>query len=331
MSRIGSWLVLSFRLLRWEVLASAAGVALLTAAMLWFAWQLRTLAATEPACLDPTTYVEACEQSPQPFYELSSRAELLSYLGWAAPFGMGLVLGIPLVSREIEQRTAGMAWALSRSRARWLAWRVAFAAVVLIVLLLVVAIASEVLASAQMPTRQLDDDFAWYGRRGGLMVVRGLAALGVGVLLGAVLGRVLPALLLAVFASALIFTVISLGMDRWIETDAVVQAFSDQAFSGQAGGRYLGQRVELLSGELVDYGDLARRGISVEVEDEEYRLFARPEDVGHPERMIGRSRVLIVPGHLYPQIVLRESAVVGGAALLLGLASAAVVARRRPG
>ena len=46
--RIGSWLVLSFRMHRWEVLASAAGVAILTAAMLWFTWQLRTLAATAP-------------------------------------------------------------------------------------------------------------------------------------------------------------------------------------------------------------------------------------------------------------------------------------------
>jgi hypothetical protein len=325
-SRVGSWLVLSIRLNRWEVLASVAGTALLAAAMLWFTWQLRTLAATEPICLDPSTYVEACEQSPQPFYELSSRAELLSYLGWAAPFGMGLVLGVPLVSREIEQRTAGMAWALSRSRTSWLMRRVAFAALVLVSLLLALAIASEVLAAAQMPTHHLDRDFSWYGRRGGLIIVRGLAALGVGVLLGAVLGRVLPALLLAAFASALIFTVISLGMDRWIETDAVVQAFGDQA-----GGRYLGQRVELLSGELVDYGELTRRGISVEAEDEEYRLFARPEDIGHPERMIGRSRVLIVPGRLYPQIVLRESVLVGATGLLLGLASVAVVAQRRPG
>jgi hypothetical protein len=97
-----TWAPLLFRLNRWEVLASVAGTALLVAAMLWFTWQLRTLAAAEPACLDPTTYVEACEQSPQAFYELVSRAEWLSYLGWVAPFGMGLVLGVPLVSREIE-------------------------------------------------------------------------------------------------------------------------------------------------------------------------------------------------------------------------------------
>ena len=57
MSRIGSWLILSFRLHRWEVLASAAGVAILSAAMLWFTGQLRDLAAAEPGCLDPMTYV----------------------------------------------------------------------------------------------------------------------------------------------------------------------------------------------------------------------------------------------------------------------------------
>jgi hypothetical protein len=33
-----NWVRLSFRLHRWEVLASAAGVAILSAAMLWFAW-----------------------------------------------------------------------------------------------------------------------------------------------------------------------------------------------------------------------------------------------------------------------------------------------------
>jgi hypothetical protein len=294
--------------------------------MLWFTWQLRTLAVTQPGCLDPSNYVAACEQSPQPFYELVSRAEWLSYLAWATPFSMGLVLGVPLVSREVEQRTAGMAWALSRSRTSWLMWRVAFAVIILVCLLLVLAIAGEVLAAAQMPTHHLDRDFAWYGRRGGLIIVRGMAALGVGVLLGAVVGRVLPALLVAAFASVLVFTVISLGMDRWMQTDAIVQAFGDQA-----GGRYLGERIELPSGELVDYGELARRGLSIEAIDEEDRMYARPEDVGHPERMIGRSRVLIVPGRLYPQVVLRESAVVGGTALLLGLASAAVVGRRRPG
>ena len=326
MRRVAAWLRLSFRLQRWEVLASVAGVALLTAAMAWFTWQLRTLAATDPQCLDPTSYLAACELSPQAFYELSSRAEWLSYMSWAAPFGIGLVLGVPLVSREIEQRTAGLTWALSRSRTVWLARRVAFAALVLVMLLVVVAIASEVLAAAQLPTHHLDHDFAWYGRRGGLIVVRGLVALGIGVVLGAVLGRVLPALLAAGFATALVFTVISLGMDRWVATNAIVKASDDQT-----GGLLLGQRIELPSGEVIDYAELVRRGVSIEVIDEEGRLFARNEDLAHPDRMIGWDRVAVVPARLYPTIVLRESGVLAATALgFLGIAGV-VVRRRRPG
>jgi len=325
-SRIGSWLILSFRLHRWEVLASAVGVALLSAAMLWFTWQLRALAAAEPGCLDPMTYVAACEQGSQAFYELTSKAEWLSYLAWMAPFGMGLLLGVPLVSREVEHRTAGVAWTLSRSRTRWLVRRAAFLVLVLVVLLLVLAVVSEVLAAAQMPTRHLDRDFAWYGRRGGLIVVRGLASLGIGVLIGAWLGRVMPALLVGIAATVLTFSGLSLGMDRWIEGDAIVSAYG----APDEGGRYLGQRILLPNGELIDYGELQRRGLSFEVIQDDL-LYARPEDVGHPERIVGRDRQLLVPGKLYPAIVLREAAAVGAAAVLLALAATFVVSRRRPG
>ncbi len=326
MRRIGSWLILSFRMHRWEVLASAAGVAILAAVMLWFAWQMRTLAATDPGCVDPAGYAPGCAQLGQRFYELSSKAEWLSYFSWMAPFGMGLVLGVPLVSREIEHRTASIAWTLSRSRVHWLAQRVAFLALVLVALLLVVAVVGEVLASAQMPALHLDRDFAWYGRRGGLIVVRGLASLGIGVLVGAWLGRVMPALLVAVFASVLIFSGISLGMDRWMEGDAIVQPFD----ADRAGGRQLGQRVLLPSGELIDNAELQRRGLAYEVIVDD-QLYAKPEDIGHLDRLVGYDRYLVVPGSLYARIALRESAVVGGTAVLLALATTFVVSRRRPG
>ena len=326
MSRIGSWLILSFRLHRWEVLASAAGVAILAAAMLWFAWQLRTLAATDPGCLDPAGYAPGCTQLGQRFYELSSKAEWLSYLSWLAPFAMGLVLGVPLVSREVEHRTAAIAWTMSRSRTWWLVGRAAFLVVVMVVLLTVVAVVGEALASATMPAQHLDRDFTWYGRRGALIVVRGLASLAIGVLVGAWLGRVLPALLVAVFASVLIFSAISLGMDRWIEGDAVVQKFD----ADRAGGRQLGERILLPKGELIDYGELQRRGLAYEVIQDDL-LWARPEDIGHMDRLIGYDRYLVVPGSRYPQIVLRESAVVGGAGFLLALAAILVVKRRRVG
>jgi len=189
-----------------------------------------------------------------------------------------------------------------------------------------VAVMGEVLASAQMPTRHLDRDFAWYGRRGGLIVVRGLASLGIGVLIGAWLGRVMPALLVGIAATVLIFSGISLGMDRWIEGDATVSAYG----SPDEGGRYIGQRVLLPNGELIDYAELQRRGLSFEAMQDDL-IYAKPEDVGHPERAIGRDRQLLVRGKLYPQVALREAGVVGGAAALLALAATWVVRRRRPG
>jgi hypothetical protein len=198
---------------------------------------------------------------------------------------------------------------------------------VLVGLLLVVAVVSEVLAAALLPNLHLDRDFTWYGRRGALILLRGLLSLGIGVLVGAVVGRLLPGMLVAAFASVLIFTAVSLGMDRWTETDAIAQPYG----LDREGGRLLGQRTELASGELVDSSELLARGISIEAIDPDGGLYASVEDVGRPEKIIGWDRELIVPGRLYPQIVLRESAVLGSTSLLLALGAVAVVGRRRPG
>jgi hypothetical protein len=331
-NRVGSWLVLSFRLHRWEVLASAAGVALLAIAMLWFTTQLWALAASEPGCSDPAAYVAGCEQFAQRFSELADWGRQLLLVSWGAPFGMGLVLGVPLVAREVEHRTAGMAWTLSRSRAVWLAQRVAFLALVLIGLLAVVAVVSEILAPALMPNLTLDSDFTWYGRRGFLIVARGLLALGLGVLVGAVIGRLLPGMLVAAFASVLVFTVLSLGMDRWLEADAVLRPAMNGNAAAEVGERSLGWRIELKSGEVVTGDELFNRGQLLNYnEDLQGRLYDSPDGRLLPENFIGWSRELLVPGSQYRPFVLRESAVAGGAGLLLLVSAAAVVGRRRPG
>jgi hypothetical protein len=332
-SRALSWARLSFSLHRWEVLGSAAGVVALGSAMLWFAWQLRTLAATEPGCPDPTSFVPGCEQLATRFVDLYDWGTNLLLLSWGAPFGMGLLLGVPLVAREVEHRTAAIAWTLSRSRAAWLARRLAFLALVLIGLLSVVAVASEVLASALMPTAHLDRDFTWHGQRGGLIVARGLLALGLGALVGALVGRVLPGLLAAAFASVLAFTGFSLGMDRWLEADSqVLPALNGSFGTDRDGALSLGSLIELEGGELMSWSDAYEQGrFENVVEDMDGRLYDSPDGYIRPDDFIGWGRERIIPGHRYPEIVLRESAVAGGAALLLGLGAAGAVSRRRPG
>jgi hypothetical protein len=99
----------------------------------------------------------------------------------------------------------------------------------------------------------------------------------------------------------------------------------------QSGGRSLGTRIELASGEVVTWEDLLVRGYTDWQEDMEGRLYTSVDDVGQPEKAIGWERQLLVPGRLYPQIVLRESAVAGAAGLALLLAAVGVVGRRRPG
>lgn len=258
---------------------------------------------------------------------MSAWATRSTYLSFGAPFGMGLLLGVPLVAREIEGRTAQIAWTLSRSRAAWLARRVAFAALIVAALLAVVGVAGEILTAATLPDGKPGQDFMWYGRRGALIVVRGLAALGIGVVMGALVGRTLPALLAAAFVSVAIFAGVSFGMDRWNETDAIAQAYGVD----RGGGLFLGQWVELASGELVSWTEMQARGLSVEAIGMDGELYATTSAMASGDAAIGWDRELLVPGRQYPLVALRESAVLGGLTVVALIAGLAVVNRRRPG
>lgn len=325
MSRLGSWARLSFALQRWELLLVGAGMALVVGFMLWLAWQARLFAASNPGCLDFSTYRPACDAARQRFGELSDLGSKLLYFSYGAPFGMGLVLGVPLVAREIDHGTASIAWTLSRSRIGWLAARIAFVALVVIGLLAVAAVASDVMAQAMQPDRNLSADFIWYGRRGGLIVMRGMLALGIGLAIGAIFGRQLPALLVAIFASIAIFTGVSLGMDRWLEADAIPTPYGVEV----GGGKQLGERIELPDGKLVSWAELYPTGqISIAVEPDGTVHTATPEGID-PDP-VGRVMALIVPGDLYSTIVLRESGVLAGLTLLVGGLAFLVVQRRRP-
>jgi ABC-type transport system involved in multi-copper enzyme maturation permease subunit len=312
------------------VLASVAGVALLAAAMLWFAVQLRMLVAAEPGCPDPHAYVPGCEAFVQRFQGMSGWAQGLLYLSWGAPFGMGLVLGVPIVAREVEGRTAGMTWTLSRSRARWLAGRIAFAALVLVALLAIVVLASGQLAAAIVPNLQLERDFTWIGRRDWLIVARGLAALGIGALVGTLVGRQLPGLLAAGFASVLLFTGMSLAMDRWNETLAIITdpyATPDGFVDGSLG---LGGAIELPSGELVPYAEITA---DEQYQDETGAIYTRwDEETGQadPDSFVGWDRVRIIPGQQYQVVLARDSGVTLGVGMVVIGGSLVAVVRRRP-
>lgn len=122
----------------------------------------------------------------------------MAVLPWVA----GLLGGVTLVGRELEARTAQTAWALAASRRRWFGrqlWPI------LLVLGVTVAFAATA-ASILSTTRSASDSYIWLdlGVRGPLVVARALAALGLGLVVGAAMGRTLPAFIVG--------TVLSIGL-----------------------------------------------------------------------------------------------------------------------
>lgn len=138
----------------------------------------------------------------------------------ALPFVIGGVLGVPLVAREVEVRTIHLAWALTRSRLRWLLWRLWSAAVLVLVLLVPAWLAIDrVVGQLYLiePSKQLDD----YGEHGLVLVSRGVFALAVGVLAGAYFRRILPALIAVAVVSAVSYAALDVQRLRWLPMDVL--------------------------------------------------------------------------------------------------------------
>lgn len=332
-----TWARLSYRQQRWELLLILLGAVGAAAAMIWFAGSLTGLQAANPDCVSSvaanseTGPPAACQSFLTAYYDAQGMASTLLALSAAAPFGVGVLLGAPLVAREIDGGTAQLAWSLSRSRVSWLVRRFAFIAAFTVVLLGALAVTSETLAQAMSPDRDLSTDFAWLGSRGPLIVARGVGALMIAMLVGAVIGRVLPSVLAAGFVVAVAFTGMTFAQDAWLDGQAEVFR-SNVLFQGPSadpGVLYVGGGLELVSGEVVAYEQLRARGIDAEYGDEHGRMFASQADM-LAERPLGYEVVFVIPGSRYGEVV----AVVGAASVALGLAAllatGVVVSRRRP-
>jgi hypothetical protein len=332
-SGVLTWARLSFRQQRWELLFVAVGAIGLGAVMLWFASHLADLRATmDPACLNAQTFIPVCQVSNDELARAQDLASTLLSLAWVAPFGMGLLLGAPLVAREIDHGTTQLAWTLSRSRVRWLLGRVAFVLLVTLALLAILAVTSEILARAIRPDLQFDRDFTWTGRRGWLLMARGGTALLLAVLVGTVVGRVLPALLAAIFVVALTFTGISVAQDGVLRQEAnVVRAnfTNPSAQDDDPGALQVDGGIQLTDGTVYTYREMPAHGINATYTDETGRTFASEEDI-RAGNVLGYEVSLEIPGARYPEVAAREGAATGGIGLLALALAAFVVRQRRP-
>jgi hypothetical protein len=229
----------------------------------------------------------------------------------------GVVLGAPLLAREIEHGTAQLAWPLSRSRARWLVMRMLPIAVIGAALLVPAALAGEVLIRSQFPVISPGANFEGYAERGILLVLRFEVVLIAAALVGGWLGRQLPAVLVAgMVAGGIGFAATFLqpyGVEP-VEGELEVMQPSDTV-----GDRYVGVRYRV-DGEWIS--------------DEEAYALMSWDGLGEepdPSRIGPEEVMYMIPGERYMDVTVRESAALVGAGIGLSGALLLMVRRRRPG
>lgn len=303
---------LAWRLNRAQLLFAIVVCGGLSAAAMWLAMDMR---AQLVDCGTPTA-AEACEFT-LPFQESHGGAVLmLQMIFGSVPFGLGLVLGVPLVSREVEHRTALVAWPLARSRLRWLAWRAAPVLSVAVALAATTAFAAEQMDQAYLPKSNLG--YLLFESRGVPFVTRAIVALLLGVAVGALLGRLLPALLIGIGLSVALSIGLASVRDRWLPPTELASELTP--FEG---GNPM--TTEILY-RLPDGSVIANEAGEALIDAAwQANDFEEPDPATLPQPVfygIGADR--------YWDVVLRESLALGALAAAVAAAAWLIVRRRRP-
>jgi len=328
MNGVLHWARLSFRLQRLEILLLGTAVLVSSLLMLWWAFELNGVAAAYPDCAFFNGDATGCAAAQERFFEIFGAAEIIIRNTWVAGFAVGLVLGVPLVAREVEHGTAQLAWTVGRSRIRWLIGRVAFATLVTVLLTALLAVTTEVLAAAMRPDITTSQSFEHYGNRGPLIVGRAMLGLGAGVVVGALVGRQLPALLVGVFVVGGLYAASWAWLPLWYHGEAEVRRTNEWLGSPL----YIESGIELASGERLSFTEVfeGRADLLDTYQAKDGTHYATEADAEAGRNPLGRDYILVIPGERYNEIVARETAVFTGAGLLLIGGAAFVTSHRRP-
>jgi hypothetical protein len=248
------------------------------------------------------------------------------------PFGIGLLAGVPIVARELEARTAQTAWSLSGSRLRWL-----FGQLAPILFLLGVTVTFAALAASVLEVNNL----AWggygyfdIGLHGPLIVARAFGAFGIGLLVGALLGRTLPAFVLSAALTLALTVVVGDVREKWLASlDSVVIAETSAGGDGVATDR-LAKMVQ------TGWGWRAPDGVRLSFDESLARVPRKIFEHDDPVQYADSSAWLDSHGYAYLEFGVTDETAMGWAPYdalafsLIGAASLAgtivVVNRRRP-
>jgi len=220
------------------------------------------------------------------------------------------------VARELERGTTRLAWSLAPSRLRWLVVRIVPALVVVFVLSFIAGAALDRLVAAAEPRTDAAANFSGYGFRGVVLAARATFVFSIGVAVGAVMGRMLPALIVTA-----VVAYVGLGGGMYVHDKILVSEAAlvdDATGAGVPGAMYFDQRIRTPDGRVVSW-------------DELNTLVPYPED-GSDWPPAGYTNVaIVIPGERYRFVEAREVAALGGGSLVACGIGALAVRRRRPG
>lgn len=231
-----------------------------------------------------------------------------------AMYAVPIVLGASILPAEIERRTAMIAWPLARSRSRWLAWRAGWPLVIGLMLIGLMAVAAEVLAQAR--AGDSDPGFLLHGTRGISLMTRALLMFAVALAVGAIVGRLRPALLVA--------AAVALGLSMLIEVLPPYGVASVELTEAESSRGYP---------LTTDTGYRAADGRPIgedEANEISQAAFAEYSPDFPPDSILPYTVSYGIASTRYAEVLVRESAVLLGATVLVTVVAASVVQRRPP-
>jgi hypothetical protein len=311
------WARLTVRLSRFELLAFGGFIIIFAATTVIAAGWIDSLRPPADCFGSFDAPPPDCEAALNAWYSAqngvaSLSAGLLVFLSFAA----GLFLGVPIVARELERGTSRLAWSLTPSRMRWFLARMVPILVVLAVLTFVAGVASDRFVAATRPNEDLANSFTSFGFRGLLVASRAVFTFAVAVVVGAIVGRALPAVILT---AVIAWIGLAGGMQAHqeiLKSEAIAIPVDEQNFNGggSSGNWYFDQKFVLPDGTLVGW--------------QYFNGSDQFDENGNPKfPMVS----IVVPGERYRFVETREAVVLAGGSLVALLLAGFVVSRRRPG
>lgn len=236
------------------------------------------------------------------------------------PAVAGIFAGVALAGKEIDRGTVVFAWALGPSRRRWLLSRVVPVAIVLVMAGLAAGWLADQLEALRDPGVDPARSFEHLGLRGGAVIAtETLAILGLALAAGALLGRILPAVLVAG-----LLAVGSIAGSQWLtneqlRTETVAVLGIDGGPTGPERWRVVDYRVLAPTGEILTW-------------EEAYNRYGDPGALDGEDSGVDQLRTVLFvnPGDMYPAAAARMAVIYGAIGLASIVLATAIVDRRRP-